>query len=481
MVEVGRLLTCAGAFDIHGLDFETDAVVWAVLANPYFAIDRSICRPVMTAEAFIRFLSSAGFSEGVSETTVSLAKAFAIGHYVSAHLCRYKQRRNTLVGYLRQLCRMANSVFCQMTILRYVGECHRNEYLKTVFDVLRNPIDECRGLSSELCEALYESYRTHLDFVSKSLCDCEDCADRVPSPLRRVVFPWLRSDRGRGHRRRRTSPTFVSIATGSTCLPDIGHLDAHQIESIRTGLVGDLMQQTIYDAIDDNRLPLCLNTDRLGRGFLERSALILVYNVTFILFLIVQVDRMIRLELQMCHREFLSHVSRLQGCCHQDPVVSRYVRGVSETHRSVYEMPAVMMSFMSFFRDRFRESCLPDLHRGRVAMEHVRMVRFDANPGERSEVRLARWLRRRMLSDHLAFYDVYEDPDLTVLDLDAIFDVNEVLVFKAPMWFAHPCSEVVLDMAGSVFRRRFIARARRERESRRTSGSVSSDLSTSGI
>nr|WRQ19872.1 MAG: protein m30 [Herpesviridae sp.] len=470
VTELSEFLTCSGAFDIHGLDFESDTVVWAVLANAYFAVDKSICRPMMTAETFIRVVSDAGFVDDVSGITRCLSKAFAIGHYVSAHLCCYRNKKNTLISYIRQLCKIANSIFGQMVILRYVGECYKNEYLKAVFDILPNPIDEYGALDSTSVESLYESYSVHLDFVSKALCDCRECADRVPIPLRQVVCPWIR--RGRRHR-------FSNDGVArSMRLANIGHLDERQVEVIRSNLANDMLQQTIYDAVDDCRLPLRLNTDRLGRGFLEKSVLVLVYNVTFILFLIVRVNRTIRTQLEVCRDEFLRYTFELQGYL-RDEVVIAYVRDIVKLRVSAYEMPNVMISFMIYFRNVFYNDhwrICANHHRQRIIMEQLMMIQSDTDfLNERIEVRLARCFRRRLLSDPVMFrhHNVYCEPDMTVVDPAVFFDVTGLLVFRAPMWFAYPSrNEVVLEMAGDVFRRRLRilaadARAERTRENLR--------------
>lgn len=515
MVLPNLMLTCDGAFGVRGLTFEDDSVLWGVLMNGYLEIDKHLCRPVMKMEVFLSFLSSIRFGGDVGERTVLYSKLFAVCHYLASHYAMYKKKRNTLIGYIRCLCKIANSVFCQLTILRYMGETHKNENLKIVFDMLTNPVEDDSYLSSAyINDALYNMYNTRLDFFSRVLCDCYECSGCGPCNVLDRVQPWRRTreknisrlifsgsydgkgdtnrqcdiDSAMRYRRRRLHrpTTYLSGSVlGLLCIPDIKHMSRLQEELLVKELSKDLMQRYIHDAIDAEQLPLRLDVECMGRGFLEKATLVLLYNVTFTLFLISVVRKLIVLELTECKCVFLDLVSQLR-CFESDERLLRCLDLITENDTFCTEsLPGVAMAFMTEFRSVMTaETSSINMgmeNRARVTLEHMNSAGRTRFAGRRGEISFARELRHVILSEYntVNFERLRSRPDLTMVTSNVVCAVSGLFSFKAPLWFAS-CyrSSIIADMVALSARRRGVIstveeRAYRKRARRRCmSGSI---------
>lgn len=484
MVISSAMLTCDGAFGINGLSFEEDSVIWSVLMNGYVELDRSLCHPVMRMGPFVDFVKKLRFSDDVTVETSSLARVMCLGHYVTAYYAKYHGKRNTVVGYARQLRRIINSIFCQLVILRYMGESHRNDSLQQVFDILPIPLDNLDESESHLDtgEELYEIYRTRLDFICRVLCDCDGCQSVGPPELLRRTQPWRCRKRSRASRCRSSSRTLWDAELGKSVIhvegfegfpplspPEIRHLDSLQSALLISELTRDVAQRYIYEMIDGGLLPVRLDANGVGRGFLERVTMILICNITFVMFLSVTVRRIIDFELNLCREAVSASAKDLREVVVADELALRHLDLVAAGTYPTAGIPGVLRTLMGFFRSPADSS--PDTlvtlgcNRSKVILEHM-CVSGLLRSGVRcrNEVFLARQLRHIILSEYesVRFSEIDSDPDLSVVTDAVLCRVPGTVTFKAPLWFAG-CgsgSSVLRDMiACSARRRRAIAKA----------------------
>lgn len=473
------MLTCDGAFDIYGLDFESDSVTWGVLMNGYLEMDRSLCRPVMGMEAFIHFISKLKMVSGVSPETEHMSKIFCLGHYVAAHYSKYHGKRNTLVGYMRQLCKMANSVFCQLVVLRYMGECHRNDNLRIVFDTLVNPVDDDGHVATAyINDDLYDIYRERLDFVSRVLCGCSECCDGTPVEIIGRVHPWMcrkiRMGVLRATGRHMLGGSFAHLRGSDSFFPmyppNIRHLNPLHISLIISELSKDVMQQYIYGTIDAGQLPLKLNMECIGKGFLEKAVLVLVYNVTFTMFLISCTRRLIHHELTLCKKTFIECVSGLVSSCDSGFVIEGYTDMIARGGFSIDSLPGVLRAFMTNFRGTQPFPLSVGCNRAKVILEHICLL-SPVNPSRtRYEISLAQQMRHTILSEYevIDFDEITSDPDISTVTNTVLYSVSGMFIFRAPLWFTS-CSGsgAISEMISSSARRRKIMSASRIRAERK--------------
>ncbi|AFK83849.1 B30 [miniopterid betaherpesvirus 1] len=465
MVSSTVMLTCDGAFGIRGLSFENDSVVWATLINGYLEIEDELCGPVMKAEAFLDHIRNASFFSDADQETVSLAKIFCIGHYVKAYYAQYRGKRNTLIGYIRDLCKMANSMFCRLIVLRYMGERRNNANMRAVFDVLKNPIDdETYGAVAYSNDALYESYRVNLNYVSKILCNCAECQDNIVSrPLGRVLCvgnPRPRmADRGRGRSwlGDKTVHLKGSASFPPMCLPDIGHLSDAQISVILEELSNDVMQRHVYSVMDAGQLPLRLDTTSMGRDFMERNTIMLIYNVTFTLFLLSSVRKLIRLELDLLKCAFVEEVSNLRGCVANNPISEYYLDSLCNGRFSSETLPGLTVNFLAYFKVVRGCRSSMDSNRAKVVMEHLSLTNPRCHLHGERELMLARTIRSQILSEcrSVNFDEIRREVDLLTVTDSALYTVAGIFMFKAPFGFGE-CgrSNMISDMVNVYAKRR---------------------------
>lgn len=470
-------LTCDRAFGVFGLSFEQDSVVWATLTNGYLEIDDTLCRPVMQMEPFLKFLADARFSDDVSEETACLSRLACMCHYVFAHFAKYKRKRNTLVGYARKLCGVANSIFCQLIVMRYIGEKKGNGNLRTVFEALRNPRDDLRRVSAAYSgDDLYRSYCASLDLVSRVLCGCDDCKARsVAGALRDTA--WGRRARDRRRRRRRLvchlkgSPGFPPMH-----LPDIGHLSDAQSAVLLEELSCDVMQRHTTAVVAAGQLPLRLDAGAMGRDFMEKTTLILVYNVTFVLFLINTVRRLILFELGLCKDAFVREVARLRACLKDSPVSDRYLQCLAGGAFPADNLPNIMVSFMAGFKPAIRRLVPTNYNRNRVVLEYLSSMSYGLDGPCNFELAFARQLRNQILCRYkdVDFDGIEDMPDALIVADSVIHSCAEAFSFRTPCWFnSYYRSGAILGIVAHDLRRRRIASAveeaaRRKRERGRT-------------
>uniref|UniRef100_A0AAU7E1V4 GP30 protein n=1 Tax=Cardioderma bat herpesvirus TaxID=3141914 RepID=A0AAU7E1V4_9VIRU len=457
------MITCDGAFNIYGLNFEDDSLIWSVLTNGYLEIDKSICGPAMRFSAFLDKLSGVRFSEGIPEKTKRFSTLFGLCHYVSAYYGKFHKKRNTLVGYMRLLAKVANSLFCQLVYLRRLGEHHRNENLKTAFDLLENPLELGeRGLfTAYVNDELYVSYSGNLAFVSNVLCGCAECMGYVPRALLERV-PRLRS----GAARRRPSTRlcrYVPLLRDTSLTmypPDIRHLDAVQVELLVRELSNDLMQRYMYDSVDAGCLPLNLGYECEGKGFLERMTLHLVYNVTFVLFLISCVRKALSYEMELCCKtlkELMTEICEAPWVFRGKP----YLRFLLLRGFTAEELPGVACIVLSRFKRLHKTPDRLGFNQEKALIEHL-CGRSKGFGRRNRELMLAHRLRHVILSEYgvVNFSGIYSDPEVFRLTDTVLYAVSGLFIFKASLWFNISLQNIVAVAATYGRRRRRLASVR---------------------
>ncbi|AAK57074.1 T30 [Tupaiid betaherpesvirus 1] len=463
MASPSVLLTCDGAFDMFGLSFEDDSVFWGVLVNGYLEIDKSLCHPVMKAEPYLRRLAAVDFSPDASDEVAWLSRLCALGHYATAYYLRHRKKKNTLVGYLRLLCKIANSIFSQLVIMRYMGTCQRNENLKAVFDTLKNPVDEEDGPSCYESDDLYEFYRSRLPFYSRVLCNCEECVALGPSALLRRVQPCAHL---------RDCPTFYPMYP-----PPIGHLSPLQIQTVLVELSEDVMQRYVYQAIDGGYLPLKQTVEEMGKGFLEKAVLFLLCNVTFVLFLMSVVRRLLYFELQLFRQHF--HRWFWERSWPASPLASLYEEFRASVHADepLERVPMLLHTFLTRVRGETLAPLGPaaGTNRAKVVLDHLCLLGASTVSRPAPGVRLAQQLRHMILAEYevVNFTELAAGPDSTVLNRTVLYAVSGQLMLRAPLWFTGCLtSGMVSEMvaAAALRQRSFVvseARALRKRIAKR--------------
>ncbi|AGE11508.1 GP30 [Caviid betaherpesvirus 2] len=500
------LLTSEGAFSVHGLSFDDDSVIWSVLINGYLELDQSITRPVMKAEQFLTFLRTREFVDGFHPDAETASRLLATCHYLIAYYASFSQKRNTLIGYVRLLCRMANSVFEQLLMLRHMGECHDNVNLRVVFDMLRNPISEGTVKNAYSTEDLYEHYCSRVGFVSKALCDCHKCARVIPDAIAGTRMPWLYGNysvtatagaesAGRVRRRRRCgtavtdTPDGLNVsgirrarrigAMGSDIayrsnvsaryglhgsvaylsespsfppmyLPNIVHVDDTSRDVMLRELSTDLMQSYVYGAVDSGRLLISLDNDSAGRGLLERIVLNLVYNVCFVLFLISTVRRLIAFEIDLLAQEFVLQGVRMCRILDEytNPGITLRCM-VDRVRNRPNELPGMANLAIRLLRNYSTDSSRSGSNRARVILEHLCLMSSRRCVRRRFEIVLAQQLRHLVLSEYgvVDFSRLRERPELSMITEVILCASDGMMMFKSPLWFAYgPGSDVVSDV-----------------------------------
>lgn len=212
----------------------------------------------------------------------------------------------------------------------------------------------------------------------------------------------------------------------------------------------------------------------VGKGLLEKTACILICNVTLVLLLISYVKRLIVLELSVCKHAFLTLLMELKSLENNRFLLS-YVEGLSESTDVMPEyMPGIAVTFMSMYGKLSCKTSSNIENRARVTLEYMHNSAYAKSREWQNELSLARELRHIIISE----FDVFNHswlrsiPDILKVTDRALFDVPGMYTFKSPLWFGSYKSNVIAEMVlFSTRRRRILSRieekARKKRAAKR--------------